>query len=161
MTSSPGPMPSASRTSTIASVPLATPTVSRTPRESAASASKAATFGPRMNSALSSTPSIAARIRGRSGSYCAFTSTSGIGRTASKSRGTYPSVDPKNEQEEDGEDDDVLDVAEVVVETLVAGSGGPADAGEREGPDRRADRREHYVASEGHLEHPGRDGDER
>src|SRR3954462_16044046 len=96
-----------------------------------------------MNSALSSTPSIASRIRGRRGSYGAFTATSGIGRTASKSRGTYPSVDPKNGQEEDGEDDDVLDVAEVVVETLVAGPGGPAEAVERAGPDHRADRRAH------------------
>src|SRR3954469_16188667 len=114
-----------------------------------------------MNSALSSTPSIASRIRGRRGSYCAFTSTSGIGRTASKSRCTYPSIDPKNEQEEDSEDDEVLDVAEVVVEALVAASGGPADAGEREGPDRRPDRSEHDVAAERHLEDPGRDGDER
>src|SRR4051812_18027997 len=114
-----------------------------------------------MNSALSSTPSIASRIRGRSGSYCAFTSTSGIGRTASKSRGTYPSIDPENEEEEDGEDDEVLDVAEVVVEALIAGSRGPADAGESEGPDRRADRRQDDVPPEGHLEHPRRDRDER
>ena len=42
--------------------------------------------GPRMNSALASTPSIASRMRGRSGSYCAFTSTSGIGRTIRQSR---------------------------------------------------------------------------
>src|SRR6266545_539129 len=86
MTSSPEPMPSASSTRTRASVPLATPTVSGTSRYAAASRSNAATFGPRMNSPLASTPSITSRMRGRSGSYCALTSTSGIGRTVSKSR---------------------------------------------------------------------------
>src|SRR6184192_3012087 len=48
MTSSPGPIPRASRAITSASVPFATPTVRGTPRYSAASRSKAFTFGPRM-----------------------------------------------------------------------------------------------------------------
>src|SRR6476646_8323761 len=161
MTASPGPMPSASRTSTIASVPFATPIASPAPRYSAASRSKAATLGPRMNSAPASTPSIAWRIRGRSGSYCAFTSPSGIGGTVGKSRGTYLSVDPKGQEHQDYGDKGVLDVAEVVVEALVAPAGRPADARERERPDGRADRRQDRVAPEGHLEDPCRDRDER
>src|SRR5580765_2819718 len=161
MTASPGPMRSASRTSTIASVPFATPTASPAPRYSAASRSKAATLGPRMNSASASTPSIASRIRGRGGSYWAFTSTSGIGGTARKSRGTQSSVDPEGQDHQDCGDNDVLDVAEVVVEALVAPSSRPADARKREGPDRRADRRQDRVAPEAHLEDPGRNRDER
>src|SRR6478672_5761544 len=114
-----------------------------------------------MNSAPASTPSIAWRIRGRSGSYCAFTSTSGIGGTVGKSRGTYLSVDPKGQEHQDYGDKGVLDVAEVVVEALVAPAGRPADARERERPDGRADRRQDRVAPEGHLEDPCRDRDER
>ena len=78
MTSSPAPIPSASRTSTSASVPFATPTVSGTPRYSAASCSKAATFGPNTNVPCSSTSAKASLSAGMSGSYCAFTSMSGI-----------------------------------------------------------------------------------
>ena len=48
ITSSPGPMPKARSASTRASVPLATATAWRTPTQSAASASKARTLGPRM-----------------------------------------------------------------------------------------------------------------
>src|SRR5262245_15408782 len=155
MTSSPGPMPSASRTSTSASVPLATPTASRAPRYSAASRSKAATFGPRMKSALASTPSIASRMRGSSGSYCAFTSTSGIGRTVGKSRGPQSTVDPKRQEEEDYDDNGIFDVAEIMMEALVASAGGPANARERERPDRRADGGQHRIAPERHLEDTG------
>src|SRR5262249_59493628 len=154
-------MPKASSTRTSASVPFATPTVSRTPRYAAASRSNAATFGPRMKSELSSTPSIAARMRGSSGSYCAFTSTSGIGRTAGESRGPQATVDPKRQQDQDCGDNGVLEVAEVVVEALVAASRGPADPGECERPNRRADGREQCVPRERRLEHSRRDGDER
>ena len=55
MTSSPAPIPSASSTITIASVPFATPTVSGTPRYSAASRSNSATFGPKTKRPSSST----------------------------------------------------------------------------------------------------------
>ena len=48
-----GPIPSASRTITSASVPFATLTPSCTPRYSAASRSKASTSGPKMNRAVS------------------------------------------------------------------------------------------------------------
>src|SRR5436190_17481049 len=160
MTSSPGPTPSASRTSTSASVPLATPTASRTPRYAAASRSNVATFGPRMKSALASTPSIASRMRGSSGSYCAFTSTSGIGRTPGESRGTQAAVNPERQQHQHEGDDDVLDVAEVVMEALVAAPRRPADAREGECPDGRPDRGQDHVATERHLEDPCRDRDE-
>src|SRR5262245_53917692 len=161
MTSSPAPMSRASRTSTSASVPFARPFAALAARYGAASRSNAATLGPRMKSAPSSTPSIASRIRGKSGSYCAFTSTSGIGSTAPKSRDTYPAVDQKRHQDQDCGDKRIFDEAEIVVEALVAASGGPAEPGEREGPERRADRRQHRVADERRLENPCRDRDER
>ena len=46
------------------------------------------------------------------------------------------------------DDDRVVDVAEAVVEALLARAEGPADAREREAPDRRAEQREHGVAAE-------------
>ena len=52
MTSSPGPIPIASSTRTSASVPLATPIVSGTPRYAAASSSNAETLGPKTNAAV-------------------------------------------------------------------------------------------------------------
>src|SRR5690242_7902568 len=78
MTSSPGPISSASSASTKASVPFATPTVRGTPRYSAASCSKALTFGPRMKTPESSTSAIRSWICGTRRSYCAFTLTRGI-----------------------------------------------------------------------------------
>src|SRR5437868_9567763 len=156
MTSSPAPTPSASSTSTSASVPFATPTASRTPRYPAASRSNAATLGPRMNSPPARTWSIASRMRSSNGAYCAFTSTSGIGRTGRKSRSSPP--DPEiARQKQDCCDDGVLDVVEVVVEVLVAPPGTPPDARECERPDGRADRRQHDVWPERHSEDPGRD----
>src|ERR687897_890610 len=121
MTSSPGPIPSASRTITIASVPLATPTVSGTPRNAAASSSNAFTFGPRMNFPDSSTSAKAACRRGISGAYCALTSTSGIGGgTASQSRGAPPQ--PEHDAgDEDHREHDVVDVVERMVEALPVG----------------------------------------
>src|SRR6266540_813677 len=161
MTSSPEPMPSASSTRTRASVPLATPTVSGTSRYAAASRSNAATFGPRMNSPLTSTPSIASRRRGKSGSYCAFTSTSGIGRTASKSRRPPSPNDHIDHDRHNSRNRRVVDEPEVPVEGLVAPAGAPTHARERKTPDRRADQRQHGVAPEGHPEDAGRNGDER
>src|SRR6266511_904927 len=145
MTSSPEPMPSASSTRTRASVPLATPTVSGTSRYAAASRSNAATFGPRMNSPLESTPSITSRMRGRSGSYCAFTSTSGIGGTIGKSRASAAKDQIHRESDDSGQDR-VIHKAEVVVEGLVALAQPPADAGKCEAPERRADQRQDRVA---------------
>src|SRR3954454_20502656 len=133
MTSSPAPTPRATSTRTSESVPFATPIASRTPRKSAASRSKAATFGPRMKSALASTPSIASRMRGSSGSYCAFTSTSGIGRTPGKSRGEI------EQAEGDSGDHEII---EVFADAVVVRPDRPADPGKAETEDGAADRRE-------------------
>src|SRR5689334_24718872 len=114
-----------------------------------------------MKSAPASTPSIASRMRGKNGSYCAFTSTSGIGRTARKSRGPDAAIDPERQQNEDYDHNGVFHVAEIVMEALIAPPRGPADPGECERPDRGTDRREDRVPNEGRLEDPCGDGDER
>src|SRR5215471_8136817 len=154
-------MPSASSTSTIASVPFATPIVSVTPRYSAASCSNAFTFGPRMNAPESRTSANARFSSGTSGAYCALTSTSGIRGTALQSIGPNSTQDQVGDEQQNSCNDRDFDEAEVVVEALVARAQRPADAGEREAPDRRADRRQHDVAAERHAEHAGRNRDER
>src|SRR5215212_2103586 len=112
-----------------------------------------------MNSPRCSTPSITSRMRGRSGSYCAFTSTRGIGRTASKSRLSAPQHQVGG-QRDDGGGDRVLGIAEVVMETVIATSCAPTDTGEGERPERRADGGQGDVAPELHPEDPGRNRDE-
>ena len=82
ITSSPRPIPSASRTSTIASVPFATPIAWPAPSAAAASASKLASSGPRMKRPLSSVRLKACCSSGMNGAYCALTSTCGIGATS-------------------------------------------------------------------------------
>src|SRR5256886_346340 len=134
---------------------------SSTPRYFAASRSNAATFGPRMNSPLVSTPSIASRMRGSRGSYCAFTSTSGIGGTIRESRRPPPAHQQIGRETDDRGDDRVFHIAEVVVEPLVAPSEPVAHSREPEGPDRRADQRQHAVAPEAHPEDSRGDRDER
>src|SRR5512133_3208850 len=162
MTSSPGPIPSASSTSTIASVPFATPIVSVTPRYCAASCSNAFTFGPRMKVVPESRTSSKARFRSEiSGAYCALTSTSGIRGTSLQSIGASPTQDQVGDREEKSCNDRNLDETEPVVEALVAGAERPADAGEREAPDRRADQRQHDVAPERNAEDAGGDRYER
>src|SRR5688572_11153517 len=113
-----------------------------------------------MNSPLASTPSIASRTRGNSGSYCAFTSTSGIGRTARKSRSS-PAQNQIGHDRHDSGDHRVIHKAEVMVERLVAFPKAPADTGERKTPDRRPDQRQDRVAPERHAEDAGRNGVER
>src|SRR5437899_7859321 len=105
-----------------------------------------------MKSPLTSTPSIASRMRGRSGSYCAFTSTSGIGRTAGKSRRPSPTDGQVRGENEYGGDDRVLHEAEVVMEALVAPSGGVAGPGDRKAPHGRPDQGQDGVAPERHPE---------
>ena len=78
ITSSPAPIPIASSTSTIASVPFAQLTVSWTPSSSADSRSNASTSGPKMNRPDSSVRANASLSSGISGAYCALTSTCGI-----------------------------------------------------------------------------------
>src|SRR3990172_8352236 len=185
MTSAPGPISSAFRTRTIASVPLPTPTVSRTPRYRAASPSNALTFGPKTNWPLSSTPSMASRICGRSGAYCAFTSTRGIGAVvwvtsepkpsvpsalgpnSSDGRrllGCAPAAEPADDEPRGGahhrEDDDVVEVPERVVDVLPVVSREVPRAGEGHAPDRRAGEREQCVPDERRLHHPCGDRDE-
>src|SRR5918992_5466467 len=160
MTSSPGPIPIASRTITSASVPFATPTARLTPRYAAASSSKARTFGPRMNSDDSRTASNRLRSSSVSGPYCAATSTSGIFGTASHPRRAAMTPDPGNDHEHDRCGDDVFGVPEAVVEVLPARSGGPADPGERERPGDGPRDREQRVAAQRHAEDAGLDGDE-
>src|ERR671935_2820510 len=106
-----------------------------------------------MNSPLASTASIASRRRGRSGAYWALTSTSGIGGTGRKSRSS-PSQSQICGDDDHGDDDCVLHVAEVVVEVFVAPAGAPADACKRKGPDRRADGRQQRVRPERQAEDP-------
>src|SRR6266480_1478536 len=105
-----------------------------------------------MKSALASTPSIASRMRGSSGSYCAFTSTSGIGRTPGKSR------DEIEQAEGDSGDHEVI---EVFADAVVVRPDRPADRGKAEAEDSAADRREAEEAEERHPADPRRDRDER
>src|SRR3954447_26649585 len=154
-------MPSTSSTSTIASVPLATPTVSGTPRYCAASRSNAWTFGPRMN-APDSRPSAKASFScGMSGAYCALTSTSGIRGTPLQSIGPSAPQDQVGDADENSCNDGDFDEPELLVEALVARPERPADGREHEGPDRRADQRQDDVAAERDAEDPRRNRHER
>src|SRR5262249_58295504 len=133
MTSSPGPIPSASSTSTIASVPFATPIVSVTPRYWAASHSKAFTFGPRMKVVPESRIRSNARFRsGMSGAYCALTSTSGIRGTSLQSIGASPAQHQVGDADQKSCNDRDFDEPELVVEALVARAERPADARQHE-----------------------------
>src|SRR3954454_11502107 len=166
MTSSPSPTPSASSTSTSASVPLATPIVLGTPRWRAASSSNARTFGPRMKTPDSSTSSRRRRSSSRSGAYCAFTSTCGIAATRARILACLQPPaphearhDPERSDDDEDEHDDV-DVVERPVEPVPVRADRPADAGEGEAPEGRADERQQRVAREPVAEDAGRDRDE-
>src|SRR3954454_25237032 len=126
-------MPSASSTSTIASVPLATPTVSATPRYCAASRSNALTFGPRMNVVPDSRiPANASFSCGMSGAYCALTSTSGIRGTPLQSIGPSSLQYQVSAADENSCNDHDFRVPELVLEALVARAERPADAPQHE-----------------------------
>src|SRR5437762_10509076 len=99
MTSSPGPIPIASRAITSASVPFATPMVRGTPRYPAASLSKALTFGPRMKIPESRTSATRSWICGIRRSYCAFTSTRGMLGTRAESRCSPPEQQVQRQQD--------------------------------------------------------------
>src|SRR5438552_3743548 len=113
-----------------------------------------------MNWPFSSTPRKAASSLGISGSYSARTSTSGIAMRRHFSL-RPPPIDEIRREEDDPGHHGVLDVTEVVVKARVARSEPVADSDEREGPDRRPDRRESRELRKWHLEDPRRDGDER
>src|SRR5215467_4952026 len=103
----------------------------------------------------------AASSRGISGSYSARTSTRGIVCTRGNSSRSPPPVDEIRQREHDACCDRELDVAEVVLEALVARAEGIADADERERPHGGADERQAEELQERHLEDPGRNRDER
>src|SRR5436190_568657 len=117
-------------------------------------------FGPRMKTPASRTSARRSFSSGRRGAYCALTSTSGIGRTASESS-RAPARDYPRRGRHDSHHDRVIDEAEVVVEALPALPDGPADAREREAPDRGAEERQEDVRHEPHPEHASGDRDER
>src|SRR3954471_16415446 len=162
ITSSPGPMPSPSSTSTSASVPLPQPTVSGTPRYSAASSSNAFVVGLKTRAPLSRPSAKAAFSSGISGAYCAFTSTSGTLDTALD--GSRAALSPPGEEEDeenrDPERDRVVDETEVLVERVPARAERPACTGEREAPGERARNGQERVLALAHPRDPGRDGDE-
>src|SRR4051794_997579 len=165
ITSSPAPMPRASSTSTSASVPFPQPTVSGTPRYSAASSSNAFVFGPKTKRPSSRTSAKASLSSGISGAYCALTSTSGTlgadtGLDGSRAA-SAPVAEEQHRDHENGGRDRVVDEAEVLVERLVAGAERPADAREEEAPGERARDRQQRVRPQVHAGHAGRDRDER
>src|SRR5205823_15103736 len=88
---------------------------------------------------------------GRRGAYCALTSTSGIGGTASQSRGAAPADDrvrePGDEQDGDGD----VDVAEVSVQAVVRATERPAGPGEAEAEGRAPEEGERQESDEGHA----------
>src|SRR3954468_1334823 len=145
----------------MASVPLATPIASWTPRYAADSCSKALTFGPRMKAPDSRTSSILARISARNGVYCALTLISGIA-TRSQCSGSPTAQNPPTDQSRghDEHDRDV-DVAEVAVQLLVARADPPADRTHPERDARAADQGAEEEAAEGQADDPARDRDER
>src|SRR5262245_35329423 len=100
-----------------------------------------------MKTPPSRTASMRCLISSSSGAYCALTSTSGIGRTAVQSRGAPPAHD-QDETDHDARGDNVLHVAEVVVELRVARAEGIAGPREREAPERRPGDRQHRVEAE-------------
>src|SRR5581483_2358669 len=146
--------------STSASVPLATPIVSGTPRYAAASASNAAQLGPNTNCPSSSTPAKACCSSGISGAYCARTSTSGIFGTPGNGRRALP-VPGECNRREDEDDERDPDVGERVVERVVARPERPAACAEAEAERGAADRREWEELRQRLAEETGGDGDER
>src|SRR5579871_846702 len=113
-----------------------------------------------MNWPVSSTSLKAASSLGMSGPYSALTSTSGIAMRSHFSL-RDPPIDQIRREEDDDGDDGVLEVAERVIRAVVGGAEAVARAREGEGPDRGANRGEHGVRREPHLEDAGRDRDER
>src|SRR5579862_6216802 len=114
-----------------------------------------------MKRSLSRTSRNAASSRGISGSYSARTSTRGIVCTRGNFSRSYPPVDQIRHHSQDAYRNQVLDVAEVVLEVLVARAERIADADEGERPDGRAEQCQAEELHERHLEQAGRDRDER
>src|SRR5260221_8658653 len=98
--------------------------------------------------------------RSWSGAYWALTSIRGI-CTAIHSSGVGPPIDEIRRAEQNACHDGVLGVFEAVIELLVAGSEPVAHAGDGEGPHGGSHEGEERIRSQGHLEHPGGNGDKR
>src|SRR5215470_3433838 len=113
-----------------------------------------------MKSLPSSTSRKAASSRGISGSYSARTLTRGIVCTRRHFSRSHPPVDQIRQPGDYGQDDRVLDVAEVVLETLVARAEAVADADEGERPQSRTHQCQAEELQERHLEQSGRNRDE-
>src|SRR5918994_5155817 len=109
----------------------------------------------------SRTPSNRSRSSSTSGAYCAFTSTSGIVGTAAQSRCPAMTDQGPHDDEDDRRDDQILGVAELVVELLPVRAERPADRRQPKAPHRRARDREGRVAWKRHLHDTRRDRDER
>src|SRR5262247_4190099 len=112
-----------------------------------------------MKTPASRTSAIRCLRSGSRGAYCALMSTRGMLGTPVESRGPPP-PEEIDDPDDDRRDDRVLDVAEGVVEVLIAPADGVPDPGKCEAPERRAGEREHVVAAERRAEHTGRDRDE-
>src|SRR5690348_12390018 len=113
-----------------------------------------------MNAPDSSTARKRASSSGISGSYCDWTSTSGI-VTARHCSCPHPSEGEIRRAEHDTCHDRIFRVFEAVIEVLVARAERVADACDHERPDGGADRGVERVRREPHLEDARRDRDER
>src|SRR2546428_4897262 len=109
----------------------------------------------------SSTSSMRFLSSGSRGAYCALTSTEGIFGTRGQSSGAPAAEDPVGRSEQNSYNDRDLQVAQFVLQPVIAGSERPAAAGEAEAEGRAAEHRPRQEAREIHLRDPGRDRDER
>src|SRR5436190_10042169 len=113
-----------------------------------------------MNWAPSSTSRRRSSSSPFSGAYCEWTSTSGIVTAVYCSCLGYP-IDEIRRERDNACRDDILGIAEVVMEALVARAEAVAGARDPERPDRRPDEGQQHVRNERHLEDARRNRDER
>src|SRR5438552_16659421 len=140
MTSSPEPMPSASRLSTSASVPFATATAWQAPLAEATSSSSARMFGPRMKRPESITSQTLRLTSPRRSSYCPRMSIRGTGMAATLLAGlaalTQYQPGPDGDRRRH---DDVVEIAESAVPPGPVRAGDVADRHEHDAPRQRAE----------------------
>src|SRR6185437_3332264 len=153
MTSSPGPMPRASRLSTSASVPLPTATAWQAPVAEATSSSSARMCGPRMKRPESITSHTLRLTSSRRCSYCPRMSIRGTGIAATLLAGLAPltQYQPGHDGDRGGHDDGV-EVAEPAVPLVPVRAGDVADRDQHAAP-----RRPPEDAQQGEVpgRHPG------
>src|SRR5579871_1652564 len=151
-------MPSASSTSTSASVPFAQLTASSVPSWAAASRSNASTSGPKMKRPLSRVCANASFSSGTRGAYCALTSTWGIGIGLADRSRRAPSHEEDDHGQDDQGEDEVVEIAEVVAGRVPARPDRPPDPGHDRAEDGAAERSERDEAPEGPFEDAGGKG---